>query len=337
MPMIPLSSALAMVLGYFLLHELTQSRTRNWFAVAFLTVLIVQLAIVSVRFGYGVSTFNTVFPLTAALVAPLAFLSFQNPAVLNGMRKGYLLLHLLPVVVAIVLSLLAPRYLDLAQGIFTLLYAGALLVLGLRETDTFPWVDFNRREYVRQAMWLVLMLLLISAATDLIIAVDSWRSRGANIPIIVGWTSTAIAVVFTPCIIWGKLRASRLETAAVKKSTVAEGATEIQLLSRLDQLIETTQLHLDPDLNLNRIARKLGVPARQVSAAINRQRAVSVSQFINNLRIEEACQLLKTTDLPVTRIMLQSGFVTKSNFNREFSRRLGQSPSVWRSNNAVMR
>ena len=51
---------------------------------------------------------------------------------------------------ALLLSFLAPNYIDLALGLFTLLDAVALTLLGLRERDTFPWDDFNRREYVRR-------------------------------------------------------------------------------------------------------------------------------------------------------------------------------------------
>jgi AraC-like DNA-binding protein len=334
--MIPLSIVLALALGYFLLIELTQPPPRNRFACAFLILLMLQLTMGGLRFGYGYEALGKVFPITAALLGPLAFLSFQNPAKLGGKQAWPALLHLLPVTVALLLSAIAPGYIDLAQGLFTLAYAVALTLLGLRERDTFPWVDFNRREYVRRAMWCVIVLALLSAATDFVILVDSWRSHGANIPGIVGWTSIVLALLFIPYTLWQKFSAGRQSAAPDSSSPPIDAAAEVELLARLEDLVKTTQLHLDPDLNLNRIARKLGVPTRQVSTAVNRQLGVSVSQFINNLRIDEACRLLQSTDLPVTRVMLQSGFITKSNFNREFSRRLGQSPSSWRNQNRTI-
>jgi transcriptional regulator GlxA family with amidase domain len=174
---------------------------------------------------------------------------------------------------------------------------------------------------------------MISSATDFIIAIDSWRSQGSNIPSIVGWTSTIMALLFIPFITWQKFRAQPSRGDKGTLSQQGDDAAERELMGRIDSLVQRSPVHLDPDLNLNRMARKLGVPARQISVAINRQREVSVSQFINGLRIDEACRLLKETELPVTQVMLQSGFVTKSNFNREFSRQMGQSPSVWRSSN----
>ncbi len=90
------------------------------------------------------------------------------------------------------------------------------------------------------------------------------------------------------------------------------------------------RLWSDTELNLARLARRLGAPARAVSEAVNRVHGVSVSHYVNNHRIGEACRLLRDTDLPVTRILFEAGFMTKSNFNREFLRVTGESPSEWR-------
>ncbi|WP_245413393.1 helix-turn-helix domain-containing protein [Mangrovicella endophytica] len=86
----------------------------------------------------------------------------------------------------------------------------------------------------------------------------------------------------------------------------------------------------DVDLNLDRIARRLRRPARDVSGAINRTRGMSVSQYVNGYRVERACRLLLDTADPITRIMLDAGFGTKSNFNREFQRVTGMTPSAYR-------
>ena len=74
-----------------------------------------------------------------------------------------------------------------------------------------------------------------------------------------------------------------------------------------------------------------GVPARRLSAAVNRVHARNVSHDINGFRIAEACRLLTETDQPVLRIMVDVGFLTKSNFNREFRRITNMSPSAWRA------
>ena len=41
-------------------------------------------------------------------------------------------------------------------------------------------------------------------------------------------------------------------------------------------------------------------------------------------------RLLAATNAPITQILLDVGFQTKSNFNREFLRVTGLNPSAWR-------
>ncbi|MNN74956.1 HTH-type transcriptional activator RhaR [compost metagenome] len=78
----------------------------------------------------------------------------------------------------------------------------------------------------------------------------------------------------------------------------------------------------------------MGIPARKVSQAINQQAGMNVSQYVNQLRIQQAARWLSSSDRPVTEIMLEAGFSTKSNFNREFLRVQGMSPSEWRRQQA---
>ena len=94
--------------------------------------------------------------------------------------------------------------------------------------------------------------------------------------------------------------------------------------------VKDSAFYLNPDLTLTLLARKLGMPARHISAAVNTATNSNFSQWINGFRIEKAQQLLTETSLTITEIMLESGFSTKSNFNREFQRITGMSPTMFR-------
>ncbi|MDB9804484.1 MAG: helix-turn-helix domain-containing protein [Yoonia sp.] len=72
----------------------------------------------------------------------------------------------------------------------------------------------------------------------------------------------------------------------------------------------------------------MGVPVKQLSEAINKVTGENVSRYINAARINEAKAVLSSGE-NVTSAMLSSGFNTKSNFNREFLRVAGVSPSEW--------
>ena len=88
-------------------------------------------------------------------------------------------------------------------------------------------------------------------------------------------------------------------------------------------------MHLDPNLTLVRLARRLHLPEKRLSSAVNRATGGNVSRHVNAWRIRHACKLIEAGS-PVTEAMLESGFNTKSNFNREFKRVTGTAPSLWR-------
>ena len=335
MPMIPLPFALAAALLFFLVREVerTERSALNWFFVAFLSLLIFQLVLIGARFGYGYESLILIQPLTAALIPSLAYLSFLNPAHERRSERWKIGIHVLPLVCIVATTTFARDFIDLSLGAFALLYASALTHLGLRGQDAMPWVELNRSDHLYRALWLTVGLLILSGVTDVLIGFDFWSTDGANTASIAGKASIVGSIVFGLIVI--AIRQMRnLSQSAVEREAeytrTENREKEKHTLARVTDLLGHSPLHLEPNLNLNRLARKLGIPARQVSQSINRQLGVSVSQFVNDLRIEQACKLLAETDQTVTSIMLQTGFNTKSNFNREFSRRYGLSPSNWR-------
>ncbi|WP_114783866.1 helix-turn-helix domain-containing protein [Vibrio tetraodonis] len=122
-----------------------------------------------------------------------------------------------------------------------------------------------------------------------------------------------------------------MPTNSVKSLDEDKAEETAQIMTRFDALMKEQQVFKDPDLSLNRLARKLGIPARKISAAVNQTYKQNISKVINAYRIEHAKTLLKQSDEAITDIFLSSGFQTKSNFNREFSRITGRTPSEYRS------
>lgn len=118
----------------------------------------------------------------------------------------------------------------------------------------------------------------------------------------------------------------------------AEGAgklwlgSAVALFTRTTELLEREKLYLDPDLNLTRIARRLNVPVKKLSAAINQSTGESVSRLINGYRIKCVCAALLSGDASITQAMFAAGFSTKSNFNAEFRRVTGLAPRDWLTN-----
>ncbi len=126
---------------------------------------------------------------------------------------------------------------------------------------------------------------------------------------------------------------ANLEQADNTHTTSSESRA---LFERWVELVQTEQLHkLEFGITLPQAARKLQVPARQLSNAVNQIYGKSFSTHLNDLRVEEAKRLLSlSTELSIIEVMHQAGFSTKSNFNKEFLRVTGMSPSAFREAHA---
>lgn len=115
--------------------------------------------------------------------------------------------------------------------------------------------------------------------------------------------------------------------AVVKPSPDADGAA---LEARARQVLMETKLFLDTDLTVDRLAKRLVVPSRALSLAINQTKGMNVSQYVNDFRLDHAAALLADGQGSVAEVMEQSGFLTRSNFYREFQRRFGKTPAAYR-------
>jgi AraC-like DNA-binding protein len=189
-----------------------------------------------------------------------------------------------------------------------------------------------------RSLWVTARAILASPITDIIISFDmQWTDGAHSGAVIAGGNVLALLLLGGAAAVASEATAPDEE----EEEEEEEDEPRVQTASRatnedsaiaaaVDALMQSKQLYKDVDLNLGRIARRLGLPARQVSSAINRIHGSSVSQYVNNQRIDEARRLLATTDEPITRIMFDAGFLSKSNFNREFLRITGLSPKAWR-------
>ncbi|ODS56862.1 MAG: AraC family transcriptional regulator [Agrobacterium sp. SCN 61-19] len=368
MLLVPLSFLVALFLAVFLVRLLGEGREswrRNSLFLALLALYVVQSLLVGLRWGYGVMAVLPALPVMASLVPALSFLAFRD---LTRERPGLSAAdwpHLLPMLATLVLLMVGRAPVDLVIIANFLGYGLALLWLARLGPDGLiaARLDGSLRSF--RALLLTGIALIASALTDVAISLDMLWSGGRYSPMVVSAATTLILLLLgigavtagqeeagegadaaadrtsalEPRAMSGRDRpsaplmdAANTSAPVLASPTPAKAATEDhrQIATALDDLMREKRLWADPDLNLARLARRLGLPARAVSEAVNRVHAISVSHYVNNHRISEACRLLNDTDMPVTRILFEAGFMTKSNFNREFLRVTGESPSDWR-------
>lgn len=107
-----------------------------------------------------------------------------------------------------------------------------------------------------------------------------------------------------------------------------------EIMNQLENYIESQNAHLIPGLTVKELAKRLSLSPRFISQAINTQAHKNFSEYINEKRIQHACRLLRSAehqDLTIMDVMLESGFNTKSNFNRAFKLITGTTPYEYKS------
>ncbi len=307
------------LLAIWLATRLANDLRALWL-VGLLFCLAVQLLLLGTRFGYGVESILSIQHLTGVLIPPLGYLAFKNPRL--SLRTAF---HLLPIVVIGCVILFAVHVVDAVLALITFAYAGGLLIALLQDKDElFSWAPFRFSPALRFGLWATLATLLVSGATDAVIAADFLTTGGARISGIVASASlVSLALLAVGLIL--------LLRRGVSQKPTSTSPSDQALIQKLSNEIVKKELFRDPDLTLSRLSKRLALPTREISQAVNRGTNLNVSQFVNNMRIAAACDMLTTSDASITRAMLEAGFYTKSNFNREFRRVTGQSPTEWRA------
>ena len=343
---IPLPFVVTILLSMLLWHLLRNRETDNrtdWFFIALISIYMVQSVLLGLRWGYEIRAVLPLQILLASIIAGLAYLSFYSltvPDSTQALRVQKIWPHLLPVVLVFSLLLFRRDLAALAIIAIFLTYGAGLLRLAYKGPDILiaARLDGVLRSY--RAMQITGLMLIGSVVVDLMINFDFFWNGGHYSPAIILVTNI-MSLLFLGTAAGVALN-SRTSADEVGEEVVLQPqmsnteailTTEqhMTIVAELDVLMREKQLYKDMELNLKRIAHRLRLPPRHVSEAVNRSRGMSVSVYVNNFRVEEACRLLLQTDEPVTQITFASGFLTKSNFNREFLRVTGMSPKAFRS------
>ncbi len=107
---------------------------------------------------------------------------------------------------------------------------------------------------------------------------------------------------------------------------------DAQVFSKIQQTIQEQKLYLDAELTIFKLASACQLPTKLVSFTINQGAGKTFLAFVNTYRIEEVCRRLAAGDqkqLTLLAIALESGFNSKSTFNRVFREHKGMSPSEY--------
>lgn len=91
--------------------------------------------------------------------------------------------------------------------------------------------------------------------------------------------------------------------------------------------------YTDPEINIQKVAHTLGFSDSKLSHIINKKYPGGFRYLVHELRINEGMRLLKESEMNISEIAYKLGYATPNHFNREFKKRTGCSPSIFRKNN----
>ena len=295
-----------------------------------IALYMMQSFLVSLRWGYGIDEAAIFLVVLAPVLPAVAYLSY---AALTGRQTGFRLWPLAVVAVNWLAFAVLPVLPDPLILMTYLGFGGLLLRLWWKNGDALTLSPIGDIRDIRVAIGITGAALILSGVTDIYLIIDFVQNDGRNAGLVLTFVQTAFVLVIGVSASFGRAAGTSEQGEPVVEASPQATEEDSDIVARLEALFADHGLHRNEDLSLRRLARRLGAPDRQVSNAINRVRDMSVSQFVNDFRIREACCLLRTTDKSVLEVSLSAGFATKSNFNREFLRITGQTPSQWRKDN----
>ncbi len=105
--------------------------------------------------------------------------------------------------------------------------------------------------------------------------------------------------------------------------------------SPLFKIVNYCNRNFQDNISLDTMAKELHLSKYHISRLINRGLSQNFNQYVNSLRVSEACSQLRETEKKIVDIAEDVGFGTSRSFNRAFKDILGMTPAEYRSNACV--
>ena len=146
-------------------------------------------------------------------------------------------------------------------------------------------------------------------------------------------------IFFVVIIIWTAAAAFLKPQAAVMTQTAAPSNLPVppELRAKgawVKRAMEANQYYQDPELSLSSLAEKLGLPPHELSRVINTVFKKGFNDFINEYRVIEAARKMQDPaydHITLLGIAFESGFNSKTTFNRIFKQMTGKSPTEYKN------
>lgn len=96
----------------------------------------------------------------------------------------------------------------------------------------------------------------------------------------------------------------------------------------MDRIMKSINKNLDnPDFNVDMLTKEVGISRAQLHRKLKDMTGIPTSEFIRNIRLEQAARLLKEQKLNIAQVAFEVGFSNQAHFSTVFKKHFGVSPS----------
>ena len=126
---------------------------------------------------------------------------------------------------------------------------------------------------------------------------------------------------------------------AIEKRLAEQAATAPSLLcahrgglppAALKRVRTYIESHLSERMSIEQLAAVAGLSVFHFARAFKQSEGTTPHEYLVDRRVAHACALLRETDTPLSEIALASGFADQSHFARQFKKRVGIPPKLFR-------
>ncbi len=123
----------------------------------------------------------------------------------------------------------------------------------------------------------------------------------------------------------------RLQAADELVALICESALSLEDTRRIMNARRIIDERWNEKLTLDLIARACGLNRAKLTRGFRELFSCTIAEAIAERRLNQASLMLRTTDLPVSSVGYENGYLNNASFARAFSRRFGRSPSDFRA------
>lgn len=114
--------------------------------------------------------------------------------------------------------------------------------------------------------------------------------------------------------------------ARILSTNRVQPACRVEDQQRIDAICRYLNSNFEEEIEFARLARKLYISQASLCRFFKRATGRTMTQYVNEIRVGAAAQLLTGTDQSILEICFKVGFGNYSNFNRQFKRIKGYGP-----------